>query len=71
MSSSSTHPANLDIVKTKIQRWSQDQIKSVDDDVENHILQIRKSNSTFGRASDVKRDQRLSDSFSLNTRFQL
>ena len=44
---SNTHPANLDIVKTKIQRWTQDQIKSVDDDVEDHIKQIRESNSTF------------------------
>ena len=44
---SNTHPANLDIVKTKIQRWTQNQIKSVDDDVEDHIKQIRESNGTF------------------------
>ena len=42
-----THPANLDIVKTKVERWTQKQIKSVDDDVEDHIRQIRESNGSY------------------------
>ena len=38
--------ANLSLLATKVQRWTQGQIKEVDDEVEDHIVRMRQDNGT-------------------------
>ena len=38
---------NLSLVATQVQRWACNQIKHVDNDVENHIISVREANGIF------------------------